>query len=190
MLAPDNRSRPCRSRSMCSACGSARCRSDGWRAHYGRRTAFQIGTVCGVITGLICCLGVLKGSFLIFCVGAFCSGPLCRRASGLSLRRRRYRERCVQAESDFLGPARRHLRRRRRAAARHPDQGSVAALSVRGELSRAGADRGAGGRRAVASSKFRCRRRCRKVSKGRSLGEILRQPRFVVAVAAASRATR
>ena len=47
----------------------------GWLArHYGRRTAFQIGTISGVITGLLCCLGVLKGSFLIFCAGAFCSG--------------------------------------------------------------------------------------------------------------------
>jgi MFS family permease len=47
----------------------------GWLArHFGRRTAFQIGTVSGVITGLLCCAGVLKGSFLIFCAGAFCSG--------------------------------------------------------------------------------------------------------------------
>jgi MFS family permease len=47
----------------------------GWLArHYGRRTAFQIGTVSGVVTGLLCCVGVLTGSFLIFCSGAFCSG--------------------------------------------------------------------------------------------------------------------
>jgi MFS family permease len=47
----------------------------GWLArHYGRRTAFQVGTVCGVVTGLICCLAVLQGSFLIFNVGAFFSG--------------------------------------------------------------------------------------------------------------------
>ena len=42
--------------------------------HYGRRTAFQVGTLCGVITGLICCVAVLKGSFLIFTIGAFFSG--------------------------------------------------------------------------------------------------------------------
>ena len=41
---------------------------------YGRRTAFQIGTVCGVLTGLICCVGVLYGSFAFFNVGAFFSG--------------------------------------------------------------------------------------------------------------------
>ncbi len=47
----------------------------GWLArHYGRRAAFQTGTLCGVITGLLCCLGVLIGSFLIFNVGAFFSG--------------------------------------------------------------------------------------------------------------------
>ncbi len=41
---------------------------------YGRRTAFQVGTVCGVLTGLICCVAVLKGSFVIFNIGAFFSG--------------------------------------------------------------------------------------------------------------------
>ncbi len=41
---------------------------------YGRRTAFQIGTLCGVATGLICCIGVLYGSFALFNIGAFFSG--------------------------------------------------------------------------------------------------------------------
>ena len=41
---------------------------------YGRRAAFQIGTISGVLTGLLCCLGVLLGSFVVFCAGAFCSG--------------------------------------------------------------------------------------------------------------------
>ncbi len=40
----------------------------------GRRNALQIGTVCGVLTGLICCLAVLEGSFLLFNVGAVFSG--------------------------------------------------------------------------------------------------------------------
>src|SRR5262249_43165754 len=40
----------------------------------GRRTALQIGTVCGVLTGWICCLAVLQGSFLLFNVGAVFSG--------------------------------------------------------------------------------------------------------------------
>jgi predicted MFS family arabinose efflux permease len=41
---------------------------------FGRRTAFQVGTLCGVLTGLICCYAVLQGSFLIFCIGTFFSG--------------------------------------------------------------------------------------------------------------------
>jgi len=41
---------------------------------FGRRTAFQIGTVFGVLTGLFCYLGVMQGSFLWLNVGAFCSG--------------------------------------------------------------------------------------------------------------------
>ena len=40
----------------------------------GRRSALQIGTVCGVITGLICCVAVLQGSFLLFNIGAVFSG--------------------------------------------------------------------------------------------------------------------
>jgi MFS family permease len=47
----------------------------GWLArHLGRRSAFQIGTIAGVITGLLCCAGVLMGSFAIFCAGTFFSG--------------------------------------------------------------------------------------------------------------------
>lgn len=41
---------------------------------FGRRTTFQIGTVFGVLTGLICCLAVLQASFLLFNVGAVFSG--------------------------------------------------------------------------------------------------------------------
>ena len=41
---------------------------------YGRRTAFQVGTLFGVACGLINCLSVLEGSFLLFNLGAFCGG--------------------------------------------------------------------------------------------------------------------
>jgi predicted MFS family arabinose efflux permease len=41
---------------------------------FGRRTALQIGTVSGVLTGLICCVAVLQGSFFLFNVGAVFSG--------------------------------------------------------------------------------------------------------------------
>jgi predicted MFS family arabinose efflux permease len=40
----------------------------------GRRSALQVGTASGVLTGLICCVAVLQGSFLLFNVGAVFSG--------------------------------------------------------------------------------------------------------------------
>ncbi|HKA81472.1 MAG TPA: MFS transporter [Xanthobacteraceae bacterium] len=40
----------------------------------GRRSALQIGTISGVLTGLICCIAVLQGSFLLFNIGAVFSG--------------------------------------------------------------------------------------------------------------------
>jgi MFS family permease len=40
----------------------------------GRRNALQIGTACGVLTGLICCAAVLTGSFALFNLGAVFSG--------------------------------------------------------------------------------------------------------------------
>jgi MFS family permease len=47
----------------------------GWLARrLGRRNALQIGTGCGVLTGLICCYAVLQGSFFLFNVGAVFSG--------------------------------------------------------------------------------------------------------------------
>jgi predicted MFS family arabinose efflux permease len=40
----------------------------------GRRNALQIGTGCGVLTGSICCVAVLQGSFFLFNIGAVFSG--------------------------------------------------------------------------------------------------------------------
>ena len=101
----------------------------------GRRNALQIGTVCGVLTGLICCVAVLQGSFLLFNVGAVFSGfyasahqsyrfAAADTASG------------VPAEGDLMGPIWRRRCRRRRSATRHRDPESVAALSLRRDLSR------------------------------------------------------
>jgi MFS family permease len=40
---------------------------------FGRRAAFQTGTLCGVLAGLISCLAVLEGSFLLLNLGGlFC----------------------------------------------------------------------------------------------------------------------
>src|SRR5258707_131584 len=41
---------------------------------FGRRAAFQIGTIFGVLTGLVACLAVLEGSFPLFNVAALFSG--------------------------------------------------------------------------------------------------------------------
>lgn len=43
-------------------------------ATYGRRFALQVGTVAGILSGLISCAAVLQGSFPLFCLGAFCGG--------------------------------------------------------------------------------------------------------------------
>ena len=40
----------------------------------GRRSTFLIGAICGVLTGLISCAAVLLGSFLLFNIGALFSG--------------------------------------------------------------------------------------------------------------------
>ncbi len=74
---------------------------------YGRRTALQIGTVCGVLTGLICCAAVLQGSFLPVQHRRRVQRLLCGGASVLPLRRRRHGERRLPAEGDLLGAARR-----------------------------------------------------------------------------------
>ena len=41
---------------------------------YGRRFALQIGTLSGVLAGLICCAAVLIGSFYLFLCGSICAG--------------------------------------------------------------------------------------------------------------------
>src|SRR3954470_1854700 len=38
---------------------------------YGRRFALQVGSLIGVLSGLICCRAVLQASFSLFLLGAF-----------------------------------------------------------------------------------------------------------------------
>jgi predicted MFS family arabinose efflux permease len=40
----------------------------------GRRFALQVGSIFGIACGLIACVAVLRGSFTLFNVGAFCAG--------------------------------------------------------------------------------------------------------------------
>jgi MFS family permease len=41
---------------------------------YGRRVAFIIGAACGVCTGLLGALAILRGSFVLFCCATFLGG--------------------------------------------------------------------------------------------------------------------
>jgi MFS family permease len=41
---------------------------------YGRRAAFLIGTGCGAVTGVLGCLAILRGSFVLFCLATFLGG--------------------------------------------------------------------------------------------------------------------
>src|SRR3954447_17292082 len=41
---------------------------------YGRRTAFIIGTGCGVVTGVLAAFAILNGSFWLFCCATFFGG--------------------------------------------------------------------------------------------------------------------
>ena len=41
---------------------------------YGRRFALQVGSVFGVLSGLISCAAVLQGSFWLLLVGTLCGG--------------------------------------------------------------------------------------------------------------------
>ena len=42
--------------------------------HYGRRTSFLVGTSFGFLTGLVACAAVLSASFALFCLAALFSG--------------------------------------------------------------------------------------------------------------------
>ena len=41
---------------------------------YGRRTAFMVGTACGILVGLLSALAVVQGFFWLFCVATFFGG--------------------------------------------------------------------------------------------------------------------
>jgi MFS family permease len=41
---------------------------------YGRRTAFVAGTACGICTGLLAAMAILRGSFILFCCATFLGG--------------------------------------------------------------------------------------------------------------------
>ena len=119
---------------------------------YGRRTAFIIGTFCGVLTGALAAIAVLYAFVLAVLRRDISRRSLRRGSAVLSFCRGRRRQHSVPAESRVVGDGGRRIRRRARSAARAVDHGYLAAVSVclqlRGAgLCRAGGDGGAVGRR-------------------------------------------
>ena len=105
---------------------------------YGRRTALQIGTTVGAVSGLICCVAVLQGSFPLLLVGTFGCGFYAAGHMSYRFAVDRHGKRCLQADRDLLRAGRRRAGWRDRPFGRDLHQGSVAALSVRRDVHRAG----------------------------------------------------
>ena len=144
---PTRCSRRCRSASWSSACGSARLPVGMLAKAFGRRFALQAGSVLGVLSGVIACVAMLRGSFLLLLLGALCGGLY-------AAAHQSYRFAATDTASvDFRAKAVSWVLAGGmfgagdRAAAGHSHQGCVAGLSVRRNVS------GASGLRAP------CRRR-------------------------------
>ena len=106
---------------------------------------------------------------------------LCRRAYVLSLRVDRHGNRCLQADRDLLRARRRRAGWRDRPFGRDLHQGSLAALSVRRHVHRSGGAGPACGLGAVEAQAPPPMSRA-EIDRGRPLGEIVRSPKFIVAV--------
>ena len=107
---------------------------------------------------------------------------LCRGAQVLPFCRRRHGERGIPAQGGVLGAGRRRIRRGHRAAAGDLHQGSAAALSVRGQLSRAIRLRGRGGGgadvRENAAAAGKARRQCAPARRDRAQPPLHRRGRL------------
>ncbi len=81
---------------------------------FGRRATFQIGTACGVLTGLICCVAVLQGSFLLFNIGAVFSGFYASAHQAYRFAAADTASEAFQAKGSIVGADRRNIRGRAR----------------------------------------------------------------------------
>jgi MFS family permease len=149
---------------------------------FGRRAAFQTGTLCGVLAGLVSCLAVIEGSFLLLNLGGllcglYASGHQAYRFAAADTASEAYKPRAISwvlfggviagvigsqlviVTKDLLPP---YL-----FAASYLAQAAVAAVAA-GVLMLVRIPKPA----PVAV-----------VGEGRPLGEIAREPRFIVAVA-------
>ncbi len=146
----------------------------------GRRTAFLAGTACGVVTGLLAALAVVWGSFWIFCLATFFGGAyaavvLSFRFAAADGAAPEWRPRALSivmaggVAAGVIGPQlvtwTMHLWPPHMFAATFLAQALVAAASA-----------------AVLAGVGLPKPTAAEIAGGRPLGEIVRQPRFVIAV--------
>ena len=102
---------------------------------FGRRFALQTGSIFGVFSGIISCLAMLRGSFLLLLLGTLCGGLYAAAHQSYRFAATDTASAHFRRQGRVLGLGGRHLCRRDRAAARHSHQGRVARLFVRWNLS-------------------------------------------------------
>jgi len=154
----------------------------GWLArHFGRRFALQTGSLFGIASGLISYSAVMSGSFLDPAARHLLRGLYAAAHQSYPLRRRRHRERSVPPQGRVLGAGRRRVRRADRAATRDlPPRHAVAASVAASFLGQSAC--------AVIAAIVLMFVKVPPLpavaqAQGRSLGEIVLVPRFMVAVA-------
>ena len=150
---------------------------------FGRRFALQIGSVFGMLSGLISYSAVMQGTFWLLFVGTFCGGLYAAAHQSYRFAAADTASDALPAEGDLLGAGRRRVRRRDRPAAHHLHQGHAGAASVRGELSRPIGLRGAGGHRAAIRQDPAAAAHKHAGGSGAAAAGDRAQPRFIVAVA-------
>ena len=150
---------------------------------FGRRFALQTGSAFGILSGLISYAAVMNGKFWLLLLGTFCGGLYAASHQSYRFAATDTASEAYPAQGGVLGAGRRRVCRLDRAATRHLHQGSAAALSVRGQLSRPSrrcavlADGGADVREAAAG-----RRQGAAATRGRWPRSFARRA-FIVAVA-------
>jgi MFS family permease len=149
---------------------------------YGRLATFELGALCGMIAGLLCCLAVVKASFGLLCVGTLFGGFYAAvhqsyRFAAADTASEQFKPRAISwvmaggMFSAFVGPQlvifTKELWQPYLFAASYLAQAGVAVLS---------------GLVLLATRIPRAAASGRRLSEGRPLAEIFRQPRLIVAV--------
>jgi len=149
---------------------------------YGRLATFELGALCGTIAGLLCCLAVLRASFPILCAGTLFGGFYAAvhqsyRFAAADTASEQFKPKAISwvmaggMFSAFVGPQlviyTKDLWQPHLFAASYVAQAGVAVLS---------------GLVLLATHIPRAAASGRRLSEGRPLAEIFRQPRLVVAV--------